>query len=77
MKATILLFGIAKDVVGKPELKMTLKPGTNAKALKHTLHKDYPALPTFMLAVNARYASDELVIQDNDEIAIIPPTSGG
>lgn len=77
MRAKLLLFGIAKDIIGQSELELTLQPATDVAALKRTLAERYPALPSFMLAVNAEYAPDELVIRPRDEIAVIPPTSGG
>lgn len=77
MKVKILAFGIAKDVIGARELEMTLEPDTDAGSLKTLLQKQYPALPAFMVAIDAKYASDTQIISEGKDVAIIPPTSGG
>lgn len=77
MKVDILLFGVSRDIVGQSRLELTLKAGTDVKNLKSILKDRYPNLPMFMLAINMSYASDNTIINNNDELAIIPPTSGG
>ena len=77
---TILLFGITKDLVGKQKLLMELPIATTVLYFKKLLREDYPELielDSMAIAVNSVYASDEVVIEANDEIAIIPPVSGG
>ncbi|NJB35632.1 MoaD/ThiS family protein [Croceivirga sp. JEA036] len=83
---TILLFGVTKDIVGSPSLSI---PTTNitgkpipktVKELKEFLFKRYPAmknLSSLAIAVNNNYAKDEESINSYDEIALIPPVSGG
>jgi molybdopterin synthase sulfur carrier subunit len=80
---TILLFGITKDIVGSSALSLphsnTRKIGTVGQ-LKNYLSKSYPklnSLTSLAVAVNNNYASDETVITTTDEIALIPPVSGG
>ena len=80
MTIHILLFGITKDLVGKQKLQMELPVATTVSDFKKLLREDYPELielDSMAIAVNSEYASDEVVIQANDEIAIIPPVSGG
>ncbi|HWV67261.1 molybdopterin converting factor subunit 1 [Chitinophaga sp.] len=75
----ILLFGAAKDIAGVPVLN---KPEhiTDVATLKAWLFEVYPSLQqlrSVMIAVNRTYAADTQVISSGDEIAVIPPVSGG
>ncbi len=48
--------------------------------LRAEIIKSYPGFSTikgFMIAVNQEYATDDQQLNDGDEIAIIPPVSGG
>ncbi len=75
----ILAFGIAKEIVGGPLLDVDAR-GVTVDELKKQLAVLYPRLKqltTFMIAVNGEYATADQVIKANDEIAIIPPVSGG
>lgn len=75
----ILLFGAAKDIAGVPVLE---KPAhiTDVATLKDWLYEVYPSLHqlrSVMIAVNRAYAADSQEIGADDEIAVIPPVSGG
>ncbi len=78
----VFLFGIAKDIVGESGLDLSLldeKPSSVAE-LKQFMNESYPEfakLSSFAVAVNGEYASNEVTLESNDEIAIIPPVSGG
>jgi molybdopterin converting factor subunit 1 len=75
----ILLFGIAKDIAGAPFIQVDAPPGRVA-ALREHLYAQYPRLRelrSVMIAVNKVYATDDAVLQPGDEIAVIPPVSGG
>lgn len=80
MKLTILFFGITTDLVGKTTLNYDLEEKTTIKTLRNTLKLDFPDLKNiheFAIAVNEEYANDDLIINDGDVVAIIPPVSGG
>jgi molybdopterin converting factor subunit 1 len=79
MKINVLAFGIAKDIFGSSSVNVDLN-GSTAADLKRSLEAHYPKLKqlvSYMVAVNNEYADDELVIGEKDEVAIIPPVSGG
>ncbi len=80
MKVNVLAFGIAKDIFGSSSVSVELPEyGTTGK-LKQLLEESYPRLKklaSYMVAVNNEYASDESVLAANNEVAIIPPVSGG
>jgi len=79
MKVNVLAFGIAKDIFGGSAISVELTEETTA-ALKRSLEERYPRLKqlaSYMVAVNNEYAQDESILTERDEIAIIPPVSGG
>jgi molybdopterin converting factor subunit 1 len=79
MKYTVKAFGIAKDIVGGKEIVVE-EPEQTVAALRTRLVTSYPqlaGLKSLMIAVNNSYAEDADVIRENDEIALIPPVSGG
>ncbi|TWI91215.1 molybdopterin converting factor subunit 1 [Chitinophaga japonensis] len=75
----ILLFGIAKDIAGAPVIELET-PVQQVAALREHLYNRYPRLRELrscMIAVNKVYAGDNEALQPGDEIAVIPPVSGG
>ena len=73
----VLLFGIAKDIAGAPAI--TAENISTVADLRVWLYAQYPALQglrSLMIAVNRVYADEQLALQPNDEIAVIPPVSG-
>lgn len=80
MEVKILLFGITRDIVGGRDSVVALNEGKTVGELRKVLMKQYPEmnrLRSLMIAVNDEYADDEDTIGEQDEIAIIPPVSGG
>ena len=79
MKVNVLAFGIAKDIFGGSSVEFQLD-GNTAADLRSTLERQYPRLKqlrSYMIAVNNEYADDALLLTGRDEIAVIPPVSGG
>lgn len=83
---TILLFGVTKDIIGSATLSMPSssefgsKKSKTVKELKEYLAKMYPELKklsSLAVAVNNSFANDDTIIDNFDEIALIPPVSGG
>jgi sulfur-carrier protein len=74
----VLFFAHLRDAVGEEFLKVDAA-GKTVGDLKAelALNYDLPKLDTVMTAVNEEFAQDDEVIQDGDEIAFIPPVSGG
>jgi len=80
MKLYILFFGITKDIVGSNKLELDVKDEMTVQSLKEYFQNIYPEfkrLNSFAIAVNSVYVRDNLTLQTGDEIAIIPPVSGG
>jgi len=79
MMLKVKAFGITKDIVGGREI-MINATGQTVAALRLQLNLTYPPLVklrSLLIAVNNGYAEDQVVLKDTDEIALIPPVSGG
>ncbi len=79
MSHKILLFGITKDILGG-SVHEAGRAFATVGELRHYLYSTYPQLEklnSLMIAVNNNYANDEAALQPADEIALIPPVSGG
>ena len=80
MQLTILAFGITRDILGASEMKLDLPDGATVEELKTELVRRFPAfshLKALAVAVNSEYASKGQALKERDEIALIPPVSGG
>lgn len=81
MQIKILLFASCRDAVGSGQIELDLPEGTTVGELKEELIAAFPKLAgiagSLSTAVNMEYASDDAVLADEDEVALIPPVSGG
>ncbi len=76
----ILTFGIARDLIGSSVLTIEMTEGATVDDLKQQILALYPrfiALSSLMIAVNAEYGNETTTLHEGDEIALIPPVSGG
>ena len=76
----ILAFGIVKEIFGAASLEVDAGETVSVASLKTKLEDQYPLLKqlfSFMIAVNGVYAAPDAIISSGDEVAIIPPVSGG
>jgi sulfur-carrier protein len=79
MKYKVKAFGVTKDILGGKETVIELE-GQTVAHLRNQLFQDHPALQglrSLLIAVNNMYAENDQVISESDEIALIPPVSGG
>lgn len=77
----LLSFAQLRDRLGESERSLTLPAASTGQDLLRLLRERYPSaaplLDVSRLAVNWEYAPAERVLRDGDEVAIIPPVSGG
>lgn len=76
---SVKLFGIAKDIVGSSTLNIEQELSTVDDLLSY-LKSKYPAfkeLTSLLVAINDEYADTVAEINSGDEVALIPPVSGG
>lgn len=82
MKVDVKLFAVAKQYAGTDTITLELdEQAATAGQLKLQLVQQIPQLQPFLnslrIAVNQQYASDQTQLRAHDEIACIPPVSGG
>jgi len=81
MQLTVLLFAVARQKAGTPQWPLELPEGQTVADLKRVLSAECPDLApilrTCRMAVNGEYATDDTPLQPGDELAVIPPVSGG
>jgi molybdopterin synthase catalytic subunit len=81
MKVTILLFGQAREMVGAASLELELAPPATVADAFAGLVADHPKLAamerSLLFAVNEDYAGREQALKDGDQLAVLPPVSGG
>ncbi|WP_276497160.1 molybdopterin converting factor subunit 1 [Pontibacter litorisediminis] len=80
MKVNVLAFGIAKEIVGGSSVAVELPGEATVANLRAELEEQYPRLKqlaSYMVAVNDTYTTPGDTVQQHDEIALIPPVSGG
>lgn len=77
----VLFFGAARDAVDSNQVEISLEaPATVASAFRSLVEK-FSDLERFgrslLFAVNQEYATPETSLEENDELAVFPPVSGG
>jgi len=81
MKIRVKLFASVREIVGQKELVLEVPDDVKASAIPHLLASEYPrlqALVSFLkTAVNHEYADGERILVEGDEVALLPPVSGG
>ena len=80
MRITVKLFASLRERAGVATLVRSVPEGTTAGALLAALEEDLPALRAagrIALAVNSEYTRAGQPLRDGDELALIPPVSGG
>ncbi|HWE03738.1 MAG TPA: molybdopterin converting factor subunit 1 [Tepidisphaeraceae bacterium] len=81
MKITIRLFAILRERAGISSMALDLPADATVAAAKAALLRQYPQLGDLMsrtaFAVNQAYAPADAELNDGDEVAFLPPVSGG
>ncbi|MEE8311173.1 MAG: molybdopterin converting factor subunit 1 [Candidatus Binatia bacterium] len=81
MRLTVLYFGIVRERLGLGEETVEVEGGATVARLMSRLTELHPDLAdgveSVRVAVNRDYVDSSRVLSDNDEVAVIPPVSGG
>lgn len=81
MQVTVKFFATYREVVGRRELKVELEDGATVEDLRGVIYAKHPRLKgfeeTMLLAVNQEFADPAATLRDGDEVALLPPVSGG
>ncbi|GED19881.1 MULTISPECIES: molybdopterin converting factor subunit 1 [Kurthia] len=75
---SILFFAQLQESMGQAQMEVPLAGKTVAE-VKAWLEKEYPllSLAQVMTAVNEEFARDQTIVNEGDQVAFIPPISGG
>jgi molybdopterin converting factor subunit 1 len=81
MRVRIRLFARLREIAGADELDRELPDGTTLAGIWQSLAGEFPAMAPYRTsisgAVNADYARLDAAVRDGDEVAFLPPVSGG
>jgi sulfur-carrier protein len=77
MEINILAFGQIEEIIGSNHI--TLSEVSDTEALKIKLSKDFPEINTipYSISVNKNIINGYHKLEDGDEVALLPPFSGG
>jgi molybdopterin converting factor subunit 1 len=81
MRVRIRLFARLREIAGADELEREVPDGSTLSGVWHALAGEFPAMAPYQRsisgAVNADYARLDAAVADGDEVAFLPPVSGG
>src|SRR5581483_7809744 len=81
MRVRVLFFGMLKDFVGRPAEDCDFPPGSSLGAVFDEYARRYPRLQglakSIVIARNQEFAAPSTSLEEGDEVAFLPPVSGG
>jgi molybdopterin synthase catalytic subunit len=81
MQIRVLFFGLLKDICGRTEDRLDLPSGASVRSVFDHYARQFPQLSamasSIVLARNHEFADPANVLGDGDEVALLPPVSGG
>jgi MoaE-MoaD fusion protein len=81
MRVSVLFFGVLKDLSGRSSDSLELPDGASVRDVVARYEAQIPklkeSLPSLALAVNQQYAGPDTKLKAGDEVALLPPVSGG
>jgi len=80
-KVLVKFFASARDSVGKKNLEMEIKKNCKVGDVMENLFEEYPGLQEMedhlLISVNKDRTGKDEILKDGDEIAVMPPVTGG
>lgn len=81
IRITVKLFAAYQEAYKVPDLVLELQPGTTVEAVREQLIAEHPELEQWRdvtrFGINLQFVEPNTVLQDGDEMVLIPPVSGG
>lgn len=81
MNITVLYFAAVREKLGKKSEDIRIEEGDSLNKVMEILSSRYEFIAemdkSLMVAVNRTYCDRDFILRDGDEIALIPPVSGG
>ncbi len=77
MRVRVLYFGVLKDAFGSESDELEVAENATVADLLREFRGRAGFLDSIAVAVNREYAKGEDVLKEGDEVALLPPVSGG
>ncbi len=81
MQDKVLAFAWARDALGKEQVQVEVPEGTTVEGMMRRMEESHPRLAgrsdALTVAVNEEFVGPDWVLKAGDEVALIPPISGG
>jgi molybdopterin converting factor subunit 1 len=81
MLLEVRLFAMLREAGGSERIQVHLEPGASVASLRTAIAREFPTLATHLsttrVAANLQFVSDDHLLIEGQEIALIPPVSGG
>jgi len=81
MRVVVKLFGAVREAVGAKQLSVELAEGATARDLRTLLAREHPVFERLgarlAVAVNLAVSEPGVTLHEDDEVAFLPPVSGG
>ena len=81
MRVTVRLFARLRELAGSGEVVRDVQAPATVQTIWRSLVADFPAIAEYersiSVAVNADYSKMSAVVNEGDEVAVLPPVSGG
>ena len=81
MEIPVRLFALYRERAGCSTISLEVPDGATVAEMTHEVRRRFPQLAPpevqIVVAVNADYAEQDLVLQPGDDVCLIPPVSGG
>jgi len=81
VRITVRLFSRLRDVAGTGVLTLELPPGSRVGDAVAAIQARYPALTPYdgstLVACNEEWTKRDAILSEGDELALMPPVSGG
>jgi molybdopterin synthase catalytic subunit len=77
----VKFFASYREALGKEQIEVETEEKTDISCLLNILKRDHPELGNLIepviISVNREYASYDTILKEGDEVALLPPVSGG
>lgn len=81
MEVRLRVFAMLRERLGASNVSLALPEGSTVSDLLKAVERRYPRLlkgvSPLLIAVNAEYVEGSFPLSDRDEVALVPPVSGG
>ena len=81
MQIKVKLFAILREITGQNEINLEVSSEISCGEILSRLQEGnpslFPLLERCFVALNGRYVDKEVIVSEEDEVAVLPPVSGG